>query len=152
MYTFVAPGTSDPATVTCFQTSPDFDAFGESIQILGLSETGAVLKSVSADPATSGFAPIVLLTADPGTAFTSVEVLTFGNPGVGFLGTHNDAMEFCMGCRADLDGDGALTFFDFLVFQNLFATGDLRADFTGDGLLDFFDFLEFQNQFAAGCP
>ena len=55
-------------------------------------------------------------------------------------------------CRADLTGDGALDFFDFLEFQNLFAAGDLRADFTGDGVLDFFDFLAFQNDFAAGCP
>ncbi len=55
------------------------------------------------------------------------------------------------GCRADLDGDGELSFFDFLAFQNLFAAGELRADFTGDGVLDFFDFLTFQNEFAAGC-
>ena len=55
------------------------------------------------------------------------------------------------GCRADLDGDGELTFFDFLAFQDLFAAGDLRADFTRDGVLDFFDFLEFQDEFAAGC-
>ncbi|MFG0283531.1 MAG: GC-type dockerin domain-anchored protein [Phycisphaerales bacterium JB039] len=54
-------------------------------------------------------------------------------------------------CRADLDGDGALTFFDFLTFQNLFGAGDLRADFDGDGELTFFDFLAFQNEFAAGC-
>ena len=55
-------------------------------------------------------------------------------------------------CRADVNGDGVLDFFDFLEFQNLFAAGDLRADFTGDGVLDFFDFLEFQDAFAAGCP
>ncbi|MFG0283326.1 MAG: GC-type dockerin domain-anchored protein, partial [Phycisphaerales bacterium JB039] len=55
-------------------------------------------------------------------------------------------------CRVDLDGDGALTFFDFLEFQNLFADGDLKADFDGDGALTFFDFLAFQNEFAAGCP
>lgn len=54
-------------------------------------------------------------------------------------------------CRADLDGDGELTFFDFLVFQNLFAAGDPQADFDGDGSLDFFDFLAFQNEFTAGC-
>jgi len=60
-----------------------------------------------------------------------------------------DAVE---SCRADLDGDGELTFFDFLTFQDLFAAGDLRADFTGDGVLDFFDFLAFQDEFAAGCP
>jgi len=55
-------------------------------------------------------------------------------------------------CRADLDGDGELTLFDFLEFQNLFAMGDLTADFDGDGDLTLFDFLEFQNEFAQGCP
>jgi hypothetical protein len=55
-------------------------------------------------------------------------------------------------CPADLDGDGQLTVFDFLEFQNLFASGDLAADFDGDGSLTLFDFLEFQNQFDAGCP
>ncbi|MEQ9095050.1 MAG: GC-type dockerin domain-anchored protein [Phycisphaerales bacterium] len=55
-------------------------------------------------------------------------------------------------CRADLDGDGTLTIFDFLAFQNLFSAGDPRADFDGDGSLTLFDFLAFQNEFAAGCP
>ena len=54
-------------------------------------------------------------------------------------------------CRADLDGDGSLTIFDFLEFQNLFAGMDPRADFDGDGAFTIFDFLEFQNAFAAGC-
>ncbi|MFG0285654.1 MAG: GC-type dockerin domain-anchored protein [Phycisphaerales bacterium JB039] len=54
-------------------------------------------------------------------------------------------------CPADCDGDGELTFFDFLCFQNQFAFGDLRADCDGDGSLTFFDFLCFQNQFSAGC-
>jgi len=55
-------------------------------------------------------------------------------------------------CRPDLDGDGELTLFDFLTFQNLFADGDPRADFDGDGGLTLFDFLSFQNAFDAGCP
>jgi len=54
-------------------------------------------------------------------------------------------------CRVDLDGDGSLTIFDFLEFQNLFSSGDLAADFDGDGELTIFDFLEFQNEFASGC-
>jgi 6-phosphogluconolactonase (cycloisomerase 2 family) len=54
-------------------------------------------------------------------------------------------------CRADLDGDGQLTIFDFLAFQNLFDSGDLAADFDGDGALTIFDFLAFQNEFDAGC-
>ena len=55
-------------------------------------------------------------------------------------------------CPADLDGDRALTIFDFLVFQGLFALGDLAADFDGDGSLTIFDFLAFQSAFDAGCP
>ena len=58
----------------------------------------------------------------------------------------------CGACRADLDGDGDLTLFDFLAFQNAFASGDPAADFDGDGELTLFDFLAFQNEFAAGCP
>lgn len=54
-------------------------------------------------------------------------------------------------CRADLDGDGVLTIFDFLAFQTAFAIGDALADFDGDGDLTILDFLEFQNAFAAGC-
>ncbi|UYV11965.1 MAG: hypothetical protein NCW75_11745 [Phycisphaera sp.] len=54
-------------------------------------------------------------------------------------------------CRADLDGDGLLTIFDFLEFLNLFDAGDLAADFDGSGVLSFFDFLAFQNEFSAGC-
>ncbi|OAB62985.1 hypothetical protein AY599_15035 [Leptolyngbya valderiana BDU 20041] len=54
-------------------------------------------------------------------------------------------------CPADIDADGALTVFDFLEFQNLFATGSPAADFDGDGELTFFDFLAFQTAFATGC-
>lgn len=55
-------------------------------------------------------------------------------------------------CAADLNGDGALNFFDVSVFLSAFASGDLAADFTGDGLLNFFDVSAFLGAFAAGCP
>jgi len=55
-------------------------------------------------------------------------------------------------CAADIDGDGELTLFDFLAFQNLFDAGDPAADFDGDGSLTLFDFLSFQNEFDGGCP
>ncbi|MEQ8317201.1 MAG: GC-type dockerin domain-anchored protein [Phycisphaerales bacterium] len=54
-------------------------------------------------------------------------------------------------CTADFDGDGELTLFDFLAFQNAFDAGDPAADFDGDGDLTLFDFLAFQNAFDAGC-
>ncbi|MEQ8843877.1 MAG: GC-type dockerin domain-anchored protein [Phycisphaerales bacterium] len=59
--------------------------------------------------------------------------------------------EFFDACRVDLDGDGELTIFDFLAYQNLFDAGDPAADFDGDGDLTIFDFLAFQNEFDAGC-
>ncbi|MFI4915294.1 MAG: GC-type dockerin domain-anchored protein [Phycisphaerales bacterium JB060] len=54
-------------------------------------------------------------------------------------------------CYADFDGDGDLTIFDFLAFQNAFDSGDLAADCDEDGSLTLFDFLCFQNAFDAGC-
>ncbi len=55
---------------------------------------------------------------------------------------------YTYGDRADLDGDGERTFFDFLAFQNLFAAADPAADFDLDEQFTFFDFLAFQNAFA----
>ena len=57
----------------------------------------------------------------------------------------------CLICKPDLDGDGALTIFDYLAFQTAFGTGDMAADFDGDGELTIFDFLAFQTAFAEGC-
>jgi hypothetical protein len=54
-------------------------------------------------------------------------------------------------CYADCDGDGALTIFDFLCFQNKFEVRDLAADCDLDGRWTIFDFLCFQNRFDAGC-
>ncbi|MGD1916808.1 MAG: GC-type dockerin domain-anchored protein [Phycisphaerales bacterium] len=54
-------------------------------------------------------------------------------------------------CPADIDGDGQLTLFDFLAFQDLFQDGDPAADIDGDGRLTLFDFLAFQDAFDVGC-
>jgi hypothetical protein len=66
-----------------------------------------------------------------------------------------EVIDFFLGevveCRVDLDGDGSLTIFDFLAYQNMFDAGDPMADFDGDGELTIFDFLAFQNEFDAGC-
>ncbi|MEQ8844604.1 MAG: GC-type dockerin domain-anchored protein [Phycisphaerales bacterium] len=63
----------------------------------------------------------------------------------------DEQIERSLGCRADIDADGALTLFDFLAFQNAFAMGEPGADFDGDGRLTLFDFLAFQNAFSQGC-
>lgn len=57
----------------------------------------------------------------------------------------------CVACEADLDFDGELTLFDFILFSDLFARGDLRADLDGDGVLTIKDFLTFQGFFDFGC-
>ena len=80
------------------------------------------------------------------------DVADFGFPDAHFIIIAEGEEGGGTGCRADLDGDGSLTIFDFLTFQNLFDSGDLTADFDGDGSLTIFDFLAFQNEFDAGCP
>ncbi|NRA57025.1 MAG: hypothetical protein HRU13_02760 [Phycisphaerales bacterium] len=55
-------------------------------------------------------------------------------------------------CRADFDGDGTLSVFDFILFQSAFVAGDIAADFDGDGLLSVFDYVLFQTRFTMGCP
>lgn len=57
----------------------------------------------------------------------------------------------CFLCTPDLDADGTLTIFDFLMFFNLFDAGSPTADLDGDGELTLFDFLAFQSAFVAGC-
>jgi len=55
-------------------------------------------------------------------------------------------------CPADLNGDGALNFFDVSAFLSAFSAGDPIADFNGDGNYNFFDVSAFLGAFAAGCP
>ena len=55
-------------------------------------------------------------------------------------------------CRADLNDDGVLNFFDVQAFLSLFAASDPAADFTDDGVFNFFDVQIFLSAFAAGCP
>ncbi|MEQ8317229.1 MAG: GC-type dockerin domain-anchored protein [Phycisphaerales bacterium] len=84
-----------------------------------------------------------------GTLASSTE----GTPGLDATAAHTIEFTFTAGCRADLDGDGVLTLFDFLVFQDEFGIGrTLIADWDRDGELTVFDFLGYLNDFSAGCP
>jgi hypothetical protein len=55
-------------------------------------------------------------------------------------------------CPADLNGDGALDFFDVSAFLTAYNGMDPIADFTGDGMFNFFDVSAFLSAFQAGCP
>ncbi|MFI4915923.1 MAG: GC-type dockerin domain-anchored protein [Phycisphaerales bacterium JB060] len=96
------------------------------------------------------FVPITLVATQAGPIDTELRIAT-NDPDRPEVFVRLTATVAAAGCRADLDGDGALTLFDFLAFQNLFDSGSIQADFDGDGALTLFDFLAFQNEFAAGC-
>jgi len=55
-------------------------------------------------------------------------------------------------CRADMNGDGQLNFFDVSAFLTAFAAMDPAADFNSSDNFNFFDVSEFLSMFAAGCP
>lgn len=132
--------------------SGEFDQPGGSFQ--SLRRNGNVLLAAGAGPMlydiSNPFAPtyagrVALDSGDVGLDFLGGLAVAVSKDGLHVLDISD-----C--CPADLDGDGAATIFDFLIFQNLFDDRDPRADFDGDGDFTLFDFLAFQDAFAAGCP
>ena len=140
--------------------------FDDPIQAFGCDSFGAASGIALAIETSEGVSDILDYLAsgsfdDTFLGFTSTEAVTevriiaspsYGGTAVGEIFDADDLV-FVGGepCRADLDGDGQLTLFDFLAYQNLFDSGDLLAGFDGDGDLTLFDFLAFQNEFDAGC-
>lgn len=55
-------------------------------------------------------------------------------------------------CRADFDGDGALTIADYTLFDVAYQNGSPCADFDRSGSLSLNDYSAFQNAYALGCP
>jgi subtilisin family serine protease len=147
-------------------TAPGVDVWStwDTLEFLGPTD-GYTLQS-GTSMATPHVAGVVGLMLSVNPSLTRQEVqdilqttsIDLGTPGFDPIYGHGriDAFEAVVaaggvGCRADIDGDGSLTLFDFLAFQNAFDAGDLLADFDGDGVLTLFDFLAFQNEFDAGC-
>lgn len=83
-------------------------------------------------------------------------VVGFGQPFV--MTSTQSSLKFELGfypradCRADLNGDGLLNFFDVSAFINAYTAMDPIADFTDDGLFNFFDVSAFISLFSQGCP
>jgi len=139
--------------------------FDDPIQAFGWDTFGAASGIAIAIETSEGVADILdfipggfddtFLGFTSDTAINEVRIIAsplYGGTAVGEIFDADDLV-FAGGvpCRADFDGDGQLTIFDFLAFQNSFDAGDLVADFDGDGSLTIFDFLAFQNEFDAGC-
>ena len=151
----IFPATGHVAYIFTFDTPVQafgWDTFGAASGIGIAIETDQGVSDVL-DYAT-GFGDTFL-------GFTSVEPVSvvriiaspsYGGTAVGEIFDADD-MVYVGGapCRADFDGDGQLSIFDFLAFQNAFDAGDLAADFDGDGVLTIFDFRAFQNEFDDGC-
>ncbi|MEQ9097149.1 MAG: GC-type dockerin domain-anchored protein [Phycisphaerales bacterium] len=93
----------------------------------------------------------IIRAAAVGGTFASTSIEPVGAIGPAHVVYTGDSVLIVI-CAADRDGDGELTIFDFLEYQNQFDAGDARADLDGDGELTIFDFLVFQNRFDAGCP
>ncbi|MEQ8315886.1 MAG: PQQ-binding-like beta-propeller repeat protein [Phycisphaerales bacterium] len=112
--------------------------------LAGAPTGGLVLLDLDADPSGAAF---VRGSSDLGGGSPAIA------QGVAISAWADHVAGFALGelCVADFDGDGSLTIFDFLAFQNAFDAGDPAADCDADGSLTIFDFLCFQNAFAAGC-
>ncbi|MEO1007443.1 MAG: GC-type dockerin domain-anchored protein [Planctomycetota bacterium] len=140
--------------------------FGTESVMVALDDVGPGLQAFDLDGTQVGYEPLFddlgepLLEVDG--FVLQLESLAFdASRGTLFLTNQGDSFTqnfiwilepTASDCLPDIDGDGELTIFDFLAFQNLFDAGDLAADFDGDGELTIFDFLAFQNAFDAGCP
>ncbi|MEQ8843709.1 MAG: PQQ-binding-like beta-propeller repeat protein [Phycisphaerales bacterium] len=136
---------------------------GEYLSLGGWDHQPAALVTDDGDfllvGAPSGGLSLLDLSRDPADALfvRSSTPLGGGSPaiarGVAVSAWGDAVVAFAYGevCFADFDGDGSLTLFDFLAFQNAFDAGERSADCDGDGSLTLFDFLCFQNAFDAGC-
>ncbi len=58
---------------------------------------------------------------------------------------------FNLDCRANINGDCAIDFFDYLDFVSAFSGSEPSADYNGDEVIDFFDYLDFVADFSSGC-
>ena len=161
------PSTSgSPKGIVHLQDGDASNPFGQDAIIVALDDEGPGLQGLDLDGNLLAFES---LTDDMGAPRLDVDGLVLQLESLGydrdrgtlFLTNQGDVFtqnflwvlepQGSAPCRADIDGDGELTIFDFLAFQNLFDAGDLGADFDGDGELTLFDFLAFQNEFDAGC-
>lgn len=112
--------------------------------LAGAPDGGLALLDLGQEPASPGF---VRARADLGGGSPAIAQ----GMAISAWGDHVVSFAIHPACYADFDGDGTLTIFDFLAFQNAFDASDLAADCDGDGSLTIFDFLCFQNAFDAGC-
>ncbi|MCA9279254.1 MAG: hypothetical protein H6815_08130 [Phycisphaeraceae bacterium] len=81
--------------------------------------------------------------------------VTLANPGPEFVlydldsnGSVEPDDHWVYGHRADLDGSGTLTIFDYIAFGTYYGMNDQIADFTFDEILNVFDYIAFGNAYS----
>lgn len=152
----------DGATTTTYDTT-NSDIPGNNVRSLVVDHDGLLWvagRSIETGTRIGGVASFDGTTWDRYMAYTTpishhqIEKIAVDADGNILVSSYSEAVDIILAgsdCRADLDGDGSLTIFDFLTFQTAFDAMDLIADFDGDGSFTIFDFLAFQTAFDAGC-
>ena len=144
----------DAGTLLGVEVSSSLISINGTGQAVGSSSLGAI--TWDADEGTRLLRDLIDASVDGWTLSAAQDINDAGQIVGNGISPRGDVRGFALltgggACTADLDGDGSLSIFDFLAFQNLFDSGDTRADFDGDGSLTIFDFLAFQTAFDAGC-
>lgn len=100
--------------------------------------------------------PVGLLPADEPLRFFGVSAAisdTYAVIGADRLAGAAYAMGLPCACRADLNADGVLNFFDFAAYLGAYGTGEHSADLALPyGVLNFFDLAVYIGLYSAGCP
>ncbi len=82
--------------------------------------------------------------------FAAIDGMVYA-PGLDELMIVDSRLDCASPCRADMNKDGTLNFFDVSAFLIALGAGNASADLTDDGALNFFDVSAFLSIFESGC-
>ncbi len=126
----------------------------DQLQVLGSASVSGTLEVGLIDGFSVSLGDVfTILTAQTVSgSFTNIDYtgLELGQSAVAVM--YEDHIDVLVTCRADLNADGDLDFFDISTFLTAFGVQDPIADFTNDGQFDFFDIAGFLSAFESGCP
>ncbi|MEM7630093.1 MAG: GC-type dockerin domain-anchored protein [Planctomycetota bacterium] len=84
--------------------------------------------------------------------FSALDLPVLTEPLVSRVRYVDSGVFYVVSCRADVDGDGLIDFFDVVSYLASFDAGEPSADLAAPfGTFDFFDVVTFLGQFDAGC-
>jgi len=126
----------------------------DQLQVLGSASVSGTLEVGLVDGFSVSLGDVfTILTAQSVSgSFTNIDYsgLELGQSAVAVM--YADHIDVMVTCRADLNADGVLDFFDISAFLVAFGDQNPVADFTNDGSFDFFDISAFLSAYGSGCP